>query len=49
LFLLQIDVNWAEQQHFNVLLEVIRATGESEEERKPRKLTNSELLAVMVD
>jgi hypothetical protein len=43
-----VDVNWAEAQHLNFLLEIVAAIGETEKDRKPRKATHAELLAAMV-
>jgi hypothetical protein len=48
LFLLKIDVNWSEQIHLNYLLQVIETTAQSPEDRKPKKMTPSQLLKVMV-
>lgn len=47
--MLQIDVAWAEQQDLNYLLEVMNEINRDEEDNKPRRLTNSELMSVMVE
>ena len=48
IFILNIDVEWAEQQHFNYLINVIEETAkEDNEDNKERKLSNADLLSVM--
>lgn len=40
-----MDIAWAEKQHLNYLLKVLEKAAESEEDRKPKKLTDAELMA----
>jgi hypothetical protein len=45
----QIDVGWAEKQHTNFVLALVGVVNESEKDRKPKKLSNTDLAKVMTD
>ncbi|MBC1388678.1 hypothetical protein HB829_15015, partial [Listeria innocua] len=48
IFILGIDVVWAEKQHFMALLAILTEAAASEEEQKPKKASNSDIMGAIV-
>ncbi|EKS8445844.1 hypothetical protein [Listeria monocytogenes] len=48
IFILGIDVVWAEKQHFMALLAILTEAAASEEDRKPKKASNADIMGAIV-
>lgn len=45
----RIDPTWADQQHLNSLLSILTAVSETEEDRKPKKMSINEIQKVIAE